>query len=131
MIRRPPRSTLFPYTTLFRSQIEQLVIAHHARRVTVQAVVDEAAGARLQARDIARVDRRRIQPDRLLRGVCKLRGEREDNYERFHFEVILSGSGRHLSVFEYHGIRKKNRKYTAVPTCAASVRPSVTDSVPR
>src|SRR2546430_13355687 len=24
MIRRPPRSTLFPYTTLFRSQIERL-----------------------------------------------------------------------------------------------------------
>src|SRR5258705_6005672 len=26
MIRRPPRSTLFPYTTLFRSGIDQLVI---------------------------------------------------------------------------------------------------------
>src|SRR5256885_5875950 len=25
MIRRPPRSTLFPYTTLFRSEIEPLV----------------------------------------------------------------------------------------------------------
>src|SRR2546422_2817783 len=24
MIRRPPRSTLFPYTTLFRSQVERL-----------------------------------------------------------------------------------------------------------
>src|SRR5689334_24832863 len=24
MIRRPPRSTLFPYTTLFRSQIKQV-----------------------------------------------------------------------------------------------------------
>src|SRR2546426_8169041 len=27
MIRRPPRSTLFPYTTLFRSHIEQFVFA--------------------------------------------------------------------------------------------------------
>src|SRR5258708_24848976 len=26
MIRRPPRSTLFPYTTLFRSRIERLVV---------------------------------------------------------------------------------------------------------
>src|SRR3712207_8171357 len=25
MIRRPPRSTLFPYTTLFRSELRQLV----------------------------------------------------------------------------------------------------------
>src|SRR5436189_5960084 len=27
MIRRPPRSTLFPYTTLFRSQLVRAVIA--------------------------------------------------------------------------------------------------------
>src|SRR3712207_7665611 len=30
MIRRPPRSTLFPYTTLFRSE----AVASHARRVS-------------------------------------------------------------------------------------------------
>src|SRR5256885_12234904 len=30
MIRRPPRSTLFPYTTLFRSVGDHLVAAHHA-----------------------------------------------------------------------------------------------------
>src|SRR5437868_11038006 len=30
MIRRPPRSTLFPYTTLFRSR-DSLVCADHAR----------------------------------------------------------------------------------------------------
>src|SRR5439155_21744096 len=29
MIRRPPRSTLFPYTTLFRS----VAVRHHARRL--------------------------------------------------------------------------------------------------
>src|SRR3989475_4591087 len=28
MIRRPPRSTLFPYTTLFRSRLSQLDAAH-------------------------------------------------------------------------------------------------------
>src|SRR5688572_32349687 len=31
MIRRPPRSTLFPYTTLFRSEVEEdrlLVVVH-------------------------------------------------------------------------------------------------------
>src|SRR2546427_10013851 len=27
MIRRPPRSTLFPYTTLFRSELKALVLA--------------------------------------------------------------------------------------------------------
>src|SRR3712207_8244782 len=28
MIRRPPRSTLFPYTTLFRSQREKIELPH-------------------------------------------------------------------------------------------------------
>src|SRR3712207_7275202 len=40
MIRRPPRSTLFPYTTLFRSVLR--VLRHHA--LAVGAVV-QAVGA--------------------------------------------------------------------------------------
>src|SRR5256885_3031183 len=34
MIRRPPRSTLFPYTTLFRSyiQLELLALQHYAQQ---------------------------------------------------------------------------------------------------
>src|SRR2546425_8526419 len=32
MIRRPPRSTLFPYTTLFRSPVAVLRPGHHADR---------------------------------------------------------------------------------------------------
>src|SRR5256884_7305124 len=31
MIRRPPRSTLFPYTTLFRSEFERWVDAERSR----------------------------------------------------------------------------------------------------
>src|SRR3712207_7027744 len=33
MIRRPPRSTLFPYTTLFRSRARQPAGVRHRRRV--------------------------------------------------------------------------------------------------
>src|ERR1039458_9969412 len=33
MIRRPPRSTLFPYTTLFRSQGRTIVCAWHKENV--------------------------------------------------------------------------------------------------
>src|SRR5258705_10210354 len=29
MIRRPPRSTLFPYTTLFRSDVDRSVVGEH------------------------------------------------------------------------------------------------------
>src|SRR3989442_10003225 len=43
MIRRPPRSTLFPYTTLFRSAIGELQEAprraRHARSASAQARV--------------------------------------------------------------------------------------------
>src|SRR5258705_10838904 len=38
MIRRPPRSTLFPYTTLFRSQVLELI--HRRRRRRVGQVLD-------------------------------------------------------------------------------------------
>src|SRR3712207_9061068 len=37
MIRRPPRSTLFPYTTLFRSGLER----HHRLREPLPAVDDD------------------------------------------------------------------------------------------
>src|SRR2546426_5015305 len=47
MIRRPPRSTLFPYTTLFRSlhHVLQLVLVlgrhhHHVRDVTQVGVIE-------------------------------------------------------------------------------------------
>src|SRR2546427_7930629 len=31
MIRRPPRSTLFPYTTLFRSRVQEAALRRHQR----------------------------------------------------------------------------------------------------
>src|SRR2546430_9021884 len=44
MIRRPPRSTLFPYTTLFRSQVrrvaQQLVKTGKAVHPVIGAVID-------------------------------------------------------------------------------------------
>src|SRR2546427_4788141 len=45
MIRRPPRSTLFPYTTLFRSRCDRA----HARRAEVQANQDRGAELRDRA----------------------------------------------------------------------------------
>src|SRR5437879_11099530 len=40
MIRRPPRSTLFPYTTLFRSQVER---RRSSSRATASRLVSKAA----------------------------------------------------------------------------------------
>src|SRR5690242_20349517 len=42
MIRRPPRSTLFPYTTLFRSQI--MAKGHHFPQLTLVGVIDADLG---------------------------------------------------------------------------------------
>src|SRR3712207_7821761 len=54
MIRRPPRSTLFPYTTLFRSQVagERHDIARHRRVGICRRVVGFARSAEpAQVRD--------------------------------------------------------------------------------
>src|SRR2546425_1937998 len=50
MIRRPPRSTLFPYTTLFRSAADRLQIGERqtlvARDVTLRALRSLRSGAK-------------------------------------------------------------------------------------
>src|SRR2546427_8058365 len=49
MIRRPPRSTLFPYTTLFRSLVAALdALDAVATRVREASVLDKAAHAEWQ-----------------------------------------------------------------------------------
>src|SRR2546426_7625016 len=57
MIRRPPRSTLFPYTTLFRSRVRELhaeqagprgIVRHDS--LTRRAEIPAAEGARTEAR---------------------------------------------------------------------------------
>src|SRR3712207_8133312 len=44
MIRRPPRSTLFPYTTLFRSdEVHRDEVARAEQRYRIEALEDRAA----------------------------------------------------------------------------------------
>src|SRR2546429_5773411 len=54
MIRRPPRSTLFPYTTLFRSQIRIDAVRSRGeraqRRVVVFVVVEDAVAVQIAQR---------------------------------------------------------------------------------
>src|SRR2546430_9268313 len=58
MIRRPPRSTLFPYTTLFRSALHRVIRSARARRGRAGD-----AGARAAARTPA------VWRDGILRGA--------------------------------------------------------------
>src|SRR5256886_5799312 len=57
MIRRPPRSTLFPYTTLFRSGDDHGVNVFAVEQFFVlsEVGVDFAVGALLGAREVALV----------------------------------------------------------------------------
>src|SRR2546422_7141770 len=56
MIRRPPRSTLFPYTTLFRSPLEgleavaQRLLGHQLHRRVQRGVRSEEHTSELQSR---------------------------------------------------------------------------------
>src|SRR3712207_8925387 len=60
MIRRPPRSTLFPYTTLFRSVLE--LAEFDPEQILVPAgvqgepVVGQRVGAALRRREVAEFD---------------------------------------------------------------------------
>src|SRR5689334_24262992 len=66
MIRRPPRSTLFPYTTLFRSrggegaEAGDLPVGHQIVRVVERAGDEHVAAAVGRQRDLQlrRVDRK-------------------------------------------------------------------------
>src|SRR3712207_9217339 len=104
MIRRPPRSTLFPYTTLFRSQT--IYVAHRFESVadeagvivrvhgTVQDITEQvAAKHRLvessallrQTEDVGRVGSYELAlPEMEIRfsaGMFRLFGEEPDSFE--------------------------------------------------
>src|SRR3712207_9321825 len=58
MIRRPPRSTLFPYTTLFRSRLTPIALERHRSVATKPLLVlgddavDQAVLERLVGREV-------------------------------------------------------------------------------
>src|SRR5689334_24298563 len=66
MIRRPPRSTLFPYTTLFRSQGAQapLLLRPHAHRRPGLRVPRQSGGDPQGAHHRGRRDRGLLRRDR-------------------------------------------------------------------
>src|SRR5690242_21290836 len=65
MIRRPPRSTLFPYTTLFRSFV-RVAVADLEHRVAVPDRPLSEALPRREIHDVVLVDPRRAEQERDL-----------------------------------------------------------------
>src|SRR5258706_11598425 len=74
MIRRPPRSTLFPYTTLFRSAVQPAVRRHqHARRNDVVGRAFDVAAQRLRSEEHT------SELQSLTNLVCRLLLEKKKN----------------------------------------------------
>src|SRR2546425_4949128 len=96
MIRRPPRSTLFPYTTLFRSQRvtpARLVV----ERVEEQSLDDHAVGSLpgdlLLARQaiVARSEEHTSELQSLAYLVCRLLLEKKKTlYAIFYYTLLHS-----------------------------------------
>src|SRR5258708_16196724 len=96
MIRRPPRSTLFPYTTLFRSRLAASSRLSRNRRTIKHSVpsADPPSGSptrRLAARRVTATSRARVpkigrhtselqSPDHL---VCRLLLEKKKKDEKY------------------------------------------------
>src|SRR2546430_16596587 len=102
MIRRPPRSTLFPYTTLFRSLGAGVVALALFDLADAAAAVDEVLGGpgavlvRVPGLGVV-VDRDRGAPPELLRRLADGRGdllERElRRVDADDHEPVLAGPG--------------------------------------
>src|SRR3989449_4168073 len=80
MIRRPPRSTLFPYTTLFRSRRE--TYATSGTRPVVRFFAGDLAGVRCGAASFVRDAYARGTP--MGGGLGPLRGQRSPSACRSH-----------------------------------------------
>src|SRR3712207_9223354 len=67
MIRRPPRSTLFPYTTLFRSAVEPRLSQRLEDRLALHFV--EVLGERSGERAVRRLGRFRLRREAQVLGA--------------------------------------------------------------
>src|SRR5258705_4716665 len=94
MIRRPPRSTLFPYTTLFRSHLGRLARGLHDGN-RAEAAEREAA-RRLLGRGRSEEHTSELQSLRHL--VCRLLLEKKKNEIRFCKYYLMCSSETSVTV---------------------------------
>src|SRR3712207_8468947 len=95
MIRRPPRSTLFPYTTLFRSgqphRVEDLLVAGTAAQVARQRLADlQVGGLRHARQQVVRSEEHTSELQSRQYLVCRLLLEKNTTaYYYLHFTYHL------------------------------------------
>src|SRR2546423_6468407 len=98
MIRRPPRSTLFPYTTLFRS--EGTTDREAASRF---GTVPTAA---IKAGDMSRSEEHTSELQSLAYLVCRLLLEKKKNIYLSHLT--------YTSLYVYSSVNISTRKYALI-----------------
>src|SRR5256885_7220811 len=72
MIRRPPRSTLFPYTTLFRSPFEDKKYYENIRRALVSGFFMQVAKKNSAGKDYVRSEEHTSELQSPCNLVCRL-----------------------------------------------------------
>src|SRR3712207_8496420 len=99
MIRRPPRSTLFPYTTLFRSALDPGVVEHRRR-------VGGELRHRRQARARAGAPRAAVVVEHAVEAVLVEREHRLEDRK----STRLNSSHANISYAVFCLKKKKNTK---------------------
>src|SRR2546422_6098897 len=92
MIRRPPRSTLFPYTTLFRSEKEPMSWGEDLKRVKTPVLI---IGGDADGYTLERSEEHTSELQSRLHLVCRLLLEKKKNAT---VQIpVYSGTTRHPS----------------------------------
>src|SRR2546422_3326296 len=82
MIRRPPRSTLFPYTTLFRSIDDQRPVHRHGDRLLALVELPPVHAGGSVSKVDARSEEHTSELQSRLHLVCRLLLEKKKNLSR-------------------------------------------------
>src|SRR5260370_25678815 len=91
MIRRPPRSTLFPYTTLFRSQPRRLRLSSasgYCASAPVNEGMQNSSGALAQYPDAERSEEHTSELQSHLNLVCRLLLEKKKNKQLLKWQNL-------------------------------------------
>src|SRR5258707_1183491 len=102
MIRRPPRSTLFPYTTLFRS-LEAFAVEHRAWGYDIRRV-DRAEAQRIEPQLDRKSTRLNSSHANISYAVFCLKKKKKKKKNLIHKKIIfkdklLTSSKQYTSIF--------------------------------
>src|SRR2546429_6342823 len=97
MIRRPPRSTLFPYTTLFRSLSDENAVPQYVSIVQAEYSFSATGELQLHDRDVLRSEEHTSELQSRLHLVCRLLLEKKktEHHSRQHGPQVSSHPSCH------------------------------------